>query len=72
MLVSDAFKDHTTGSENSDFSTKCKPNDTLGNMTSDLQVLDVVVNKQTQNNYTACSGEQLPFGICLLTPARNR
>jgi len=72
MLVSDAFKDHTTGSENSDFSTKRKPNDTLGNMTSDLQVLDVVVNKQAQNNYTACSGELLLSGICLLTPARNR
>jgi len=50
MLVSDAFKTHTTGSENSDFSSKCKLNDTLGSMTSDLQVLDVLVNKPAQNN----------------------
>lgn len=72
MLVSDAFKDHTTGSENSDFSNKSQPNDTLGSMTSDLQVLDVVVNKPAQNDYTACSGEQLLSRNCLLTPARNR
>ena len=72
MLVSDAFKDHTTGSENSDFSSKRKPNDTLGSMTSNLQVLDVAVKKPAQNNYTVCSGEQLLSGNCLLTPVRNR
>jgi len=49
-----------------------KPNDTLGSMTSDLQVLDVAVNKPPQNNYNACSGEQLLSGNCLLTPATNR
>jgi hypothetical protein len=72
MLVSDAFKDHTTGSEYSDFSSKRKPNNTLGSMTSDLQVLDVVVNKPAQYSYTAYSGEQLLPGNCLLTPIGNR
>jgi hypothetical protein len=73
MLVLGAFKGHLTEKVKTIASNLLNTNLViiLGGMTSQLQVLDVVVNKPFKDRLRRLYGEWLLSGNCPLTPAGN-
>jgi hypothetical protein len=73
MLVLYAFKGHLTEKVKSVASNLLNTDPVIipGSMTSQLQVLDVVVNKPFKDRLCCLYGEWLLSGTCPLTPAGN-